>query len=213
MAVLLNAIVSPVLGAMSDRVRRRKPYLLVFTIALRRADGDHRLRRHSRSASSRSRSRTSAYQAALIYYDSLLPTSRDRSLAAACRGSASALGYCGSIVVGRPCRASRPWTTARRPRPFVLVASLFAVFAGPDLRRRPRARARRGTVSARRGARLVSADRETVRRRAASRAAAIHRRALLLHRPGEHGDRRHEPVRHQRGRVHGGRGAAACSSS
>ncbi len=31
-SVLLNAIVSPVLGAMSDRVGRRKPFLAAFTV-------------------------------------------------------------------------------------------------------------------------------------------------------------------------------------
>jgi MFS transporter, UMF1 family len=130
LSVALNAAVSPVLGAMSDRTGGRKRYLAVFTIGcivptlviglvniwlglLFFAIANF------------------AYQAALIYYDALLP---DVALPAA-RGRLSgvgvALGYVGSIVsallLGTTTDADGNITAAS----FLLIGSLFAVFAIP----------------------------------------------------------------------------------
>ena len=71
-SVLVNAIVSPVLGAMSDRAGRRKGFLLVFTLLaivpttlIGLVDIGLGLLFFALA--------TFAYQAALIYYDALLP--------------------------------------------------------------------------------------------------------------------------------------------
>ena len=129
-SVLINAAVSPILGAMSDRVGRRKPFLAVFTVACivgTAAIGlvDIRLGLVAFAAAN------FAYQAALIYYDALLP---DVALPAA-RGRLSgvgvALGYVGSIVsallLGTTTDADGNITAAS----FLLIGSLFAVFAIP----------------------------------------------------------------------------------
>ena len=47
-SVGLNAIVSPILGALSDRGGRRLPFCSLFTAAVRRADGADRARRPAR---------------------------------------------------------------------------------------------------------------------------------------------------------------------
>jgi UMF1 family MFS transporter len=130
LAVLLNAAVSPVLGAMSDRTGGRKRYLLVFTIGCIVPTAiigflDIRAGLVAFAIANFS------YQAALIYYDSLLndvarPASRGRL-----SGIAVGLGYLGSIVsavlYGLTTDAEGLTTAAS----FVLVASLFAIFAVP----------------------------------------------------------------------------------
>ena len=130
-SVLLNAIVSPVLGAMSDRVGRRKPFLAAFTVlclAGTAAIGfvDVRLGLVAFALAN------FAYQAALIYYDALLPdvarpTSRGRL-----SGIGVALGYCGTLLVGALLLLGITIEDDRStPATFVLVAGLFLIFAGP----------------------------------------------------------------------------------
>ena len=58
-SVGINALVSPLLGALSDRDGRRMPFLFLFTVLHHRAVGDHRARRRPSSAPSCSRSPTS----------------------------------------------------------------------------------------------------------------------------------------------------------
>ncbi|MCC6617899.1 MAG: MFS transporter, partial [Chloroflexi bacterium] len=96
-SVLLNAIVSPVLGAMSDRVGRRKPFLAFFTVACVLATAviglvDVRLGLVAFALAN------FAYQAALIYYDALLPDVARPLSRGRLSGIGVALGYCGTLV-------------------------------------------------------------------------------------------------------------------
>ena len=206
LSVALNAAVSPVLGAMSDRTGGRKRYLAVFTIGcivptlvigvvniwlglLFFAIANF------------------AYQAALIYYDALLP---DVALPAA-RGRLSgvgvALGYVGSIVsallLGTTTDADGNITAAS----FLLIGSLFAVFAIPIFVIVTGAPAPERRVQFRRGAALVVAAADHHRPcPPTAGTAALRDRSLLLHRPDQHRHRGHEPVRHQRRRLQPERG-------
>ena len=152
-----------------------------------------------------------AYQAALIYYDALLP---DVALPAA-RGRLSgvgvALGYVGSIVsallLGTTTDADGNITAAS----FLLIGSLFAVFAIPIfviVRERQR---QGGSFSPAEALRSWSQLRDHHRARApAARAAALRGWPLLLHRPDQHGHRGDEPVRHQRRWLHARARPASC---
>jgi UMF1 family MFS transporter len=130
LAILLNAIVSPVLGAMSDRTGGRKRYLLVFTVGCVIPTAligllDIRLGLIAFALANFS------YQAALIYYDSLLSDVAQPAKRGRLSGIGVGLGYLGSIVsavlYGLTTDADGLTTAAS----FVLVASLFAVFAIP----------------------------------------------------------------------------------
>jgi UMF1 family MFS transporter len=129
-SVLVNAIVSPILGAVSDRTGRRKPFLLFFTVLtivptalIGFVDIGLGLLAFAIA--------NFAYQAALIYYDALLP---DVALASA-RGKLSGigvgLGYMGTIVSGLLFRFTTDAAGNSTAASFLLVASLFALFAIP----------------------------------------------------------------------------------
>jgi UMF1 family MFS transporter len=130
LSVALNAAVSPVLGAMSDRTGGRKRYLLVFTIGcivptlvigvvniwlglLFFAIANF------------------AYQAALIYYDALLPDVALPASRGRLSGVGVALGYVGSIVSALLLRTTTDADGHITAASFVLIGSLFAVFAIP----------------------------------------------------------------------------------
>ena len=141
-SVALNAAVSPVLGAMSDRTGGRKGYLLVFTVGcilptLVIGFVDIGLGLLAFAIANFS------YQAALIYYDALLPDVAEPRARGRLSGVGVALGYVGSIVsallLGLTTDANGDITAFS----FVLVGSLFAVFAIPIFvlvreRQRPR---------------------------------------------------------------------------
>ena len=98
-SVLINAIVSPILGAMSDRVGKRKPFLAFFTIACVAGTAviglvDIRLGLAAFVVAN------FAYQAALIYYDALLPDVARPLTRGRLSGIGVALGYCGTLLVG-----------------------------------------------------------------------------------------------------------------
>jgi UMF1 family MFS transporter len=129
-SVALNAAVSPVLGAMSDRTGGRKGYLLVFTVGcilptLVIGFVDIGLGLLAFALANFS------YQAALIYYDALLPDVAEPRSRGRLSGVGVALGYVGSItsalLLGLTTDANGDITAAS----FVLVGSLFAVFAIP----------------------------------------------------------------------------------
>jgi MFS transporter, UMF1 family len=131
-SVLVNAIVSPVLGAMSDRVGRRKPFLAVFTavcVVGTLAIGlvDIRLGLIAFAIAN------FAYQAALIYYDALLPDVARPIARGRLSGVGVALGYCGTLLVGALLLLgiSTDADGSSTPATFALVAGLFLVFAGP----------------------------------------------------------------------------------
>jgi MFS transporter, UMF1 family len=143
-SVALNALVSPVLGAMSDRTGGRKSYLLVFTVlcivptALIGLVGIGIGLLAFAIANF-------AYQAALIYYDALLPDVALPSARGRLSGVGVALGYLGTIVAGLLYGLTTDRNGDTTAASFVLVAALFAVFAIPIfvlVRERPRPGAR-----------------------------------------------------------------------
>jgi len=129
-SVALNAAVSPVLGAMSDRTGGRKRYLLVFTVvcivptALIGLVGIAIGLLFFAIANF-------AYQAALIYYDSLLPDVARPETRGRLSGIGVGLGYLGTIVSGLLYAFTTDADGRSTAASFLLVASLFAVFAIP----------------------------------------------------------------------------------
>lgn len=125
-SVGLNAIVSPVLGALSDRGGRRLPFLLAFTalcIAPTAVIGIG----GPIAGTILFVVANFGYQAALIYYDASIklvstPTTRGRL-----SGVGTAIGYCGTVFVGLMIFFFDVPVEARFP----LSALLFALFAIP----------------------------------------------------------------------------------
>ena len=129
-SVLINAAVSPVLGAMSDRTGRRKPFLAVFTalaiaptLFIGFVDIGLGLLFFAIA--------NFAYQAALIYYDALLPDVARPDARGRLSGVGVALGYLGTIVSGLLFRLTTDADGDSTAASFLLVGSLFAVFAAP----------------------------------------------------------------------------------
>ena len=125
-SVGLNAVVSPILGALSDRGGRRLPFLLVFTslcvgatafIATAGPTGGLILFIVANFA----------YQAALIYYDATLRTVSKPATRGTLSGIGVAVGYCGTIAVGLAIFLLDVPVEER----FRLSALLFALFAVP----------------------------------------------------------------------------------
>jgi UMF1 family MFS transporter len=116
---------------MSDRVGRRKPFLAFFTAACIIGTAviglvDIRLGLVAFAVAN------FAYQAALIYYDALLPDIARPLARGRLSGIGVALGYCGTLLVGGLLLLDITIEDGRSsPSTFVLVAGLFAVFAGP----------------------------------------------------------------------------------
>lgn len=142
-SVGLNALVSPVLGAISDRGGRRLPYLLFFTalcigatslIGLLPA-GAPPLAFLGLVLFSLA---NFAYQAALIYYDATLPVVSSPASRGRVSGIGVAVGYLGTITVGLLILVL---DSGSSPLTFLLAAGLFALFALPIfavVRERPR---------------------------------------------------------------------------
>ena len=140
-SVLLNAAVSPILGAMSDRLGRRKPFLAAFTVLtivptmlIGLVDIGIGLLLFALA--------NFAYQAALIYYDALLPDVARPETRGRLSGIGVGLGYVGTIVSGLLYRSTTDAADRSTAASFLLVGSLFAVFAVPLF---VRVRERRGT--------------------------------------------------------------------
>ncbi|MEO8639063.1 MAG: MFS transporter [Chloroflexota bacterium] len=129
-SVLINAAVSPVLGAMSDRTGRRKPFLGAFTalaiaptLFIGFVDIGLGLLFFAIA--------NFAYQAALIYYDALLPDVARPETRGRLSGVGVALGYVGTIVSGLLFKLTTDADGDSTAASFLLVGSLFAVFAAP----------------------------------------------------------------------------------
>jgi UMF1 family MFS transporter len=125
-SVGLNAIVSPILGALSDRGGRRLPFLLFFTL----------LCIVPTAFIGPSPATVGVvlfvianfgYQAALIYYDSLLKTVSLPETRGRLSGIGVAVGYCGTIFAGLVMVALGVPVESR----FLVAAVLFAIFAIP----------------------------------------------------------------------------------
>jgi UMF1 family MFS transporter len=131
-SVLINAAVSPVLGAMSDRIGRRKPFLAAFTATCIVGTAligvvDIRLGLVTFAIAN------FAYQAALIYYDATLPEVARPIARGRLSGIGVALGYCGTLFVGvlLLVGVSTDADGGSTAATFALVAGLFALFAAP----------------------------------------------------------------------------------
>ena len=129
-SVALNALVSPVLGAQSDRTGGRKAYLLVFTVAcvvptavIGFVDIGLGLLLFAIANFS--------FQAALIYYDALLPDVARPAMRGRLSGIGVGLGYLGTIVSGLLLGLTVDADGRITALSFVLVAALFAIFAIP----------------------------------------------------------------------------------
>jgi len=125
-SVGLNAIVSPILGAISDRVGRRLPFLLVFTLVCIGAtffiaDVPPIVGLVLFIVAN------FAYQAALIYYDATLKTVSLPESRGRLSGIGTAIGYCGTVTVALLI-AVLDIPVADR---FRLAALLFLMFAIP----------------------------------------------------------------------------------
>jgi UMF1 family MFS transporter len=134
-SVGLNAAVSPVLGAMSDRTGRRLPYLLFFTVLtiagtaaialISPDDGAPLLAFIGLGLFSIA---NFAYQAALIYYDATLPEVARPETVGRMSGIGVAVGYLGTILIAVLILLLDAGSS---PLTFVMVAVLFALFAVP----------------------------------------------------------------------------------
>lgn len=134
-SVGLNAAVSPVLGAMSDRTGRRLPYLLFFTslaiaataaIALVSAAGE--VPALALIGLSLFALANFAYQAALIYYDATLPTVARTDAVGRVSGIGVAMGYLGTILIAVLILVLDSGSGSLT---FLMVAILFALFSVP----------------------------------------------------------------------------------
>ena len=125
-SVGLNAVVSPILGALSDRGGRRLPFLLVFTSLCIAATA------FISAAGSMIGLvlfivANFAYQAALIYYDATLRTVSKPETRGTLSGIGVAVGYMGTIAVGLTIFLLDVPVEDR----FRLSAVMFALFAVP----------------------------------------------------------------------------------
>ena len=125
-SVGLNALVSPVLGALSDRAGRRLPFLLAFTAACIGttffiADVAPVVALVLFIIANFS------YQAALIYYDATLKIVSRPETRGKLSGIGTAIGYCGTVTVGLLIFLLDVPVEDR----FRLSALLFLVFAIP----------------------------------------------------------------------------------
>ena len=125
-SVGLNALVSPVLGALSDRGGRRLPFLLFFTLLCIIPTA---LIGPSPAALGVVLFVVAnfAYQAALIYYDSTLKTVSRPETRGTLSGIGVAIGYTGTIFIGLLIFFAGIPVDSR----FIVAAVLYGLFALP----------------------------------------------------------------------------------
>jgi UMF1 family MFS transporter len=141
LSMLLNAAVSPVMGAVSDRAGVRKPFLFVFTVAcilptaalglIGDDAGSDVAGTYFWAGLAVFALANFSYQAALIYYDAMLPMVSTPERRGRIGGIGVALGYVGTIIGALSIRQltfveGKPSATT-----FVVTAVLFAFFALP----------------------------------------------------------------------------------
>ncbi|HTK44733.1 MAG TPA: MFS transporter, partial [Patescibacteria group bacterium] len=125
-SVGLNAIVSPILGALSDRGGRRLPFLLAFT-ALCIVPTAFIGASQPVLGVLLFIVANFGYQAALIYYDATLKTVSRPETRGRLSGIGVGIGYCGTIFAGLVMLALGVPVNDR----FFVAAVLFALFAIP----------------------------------------------------------------------------------
>jgi len=132
-SVGLNALVSPVLGAMSDRGGRRMPYLLFFTALC--VAGTAAIGLLPAGVSGLTvlglvlfTLANFSYQAALIYYDATLPVVSKPKTRGRVSGIGVAVGYIGTIVIALLILVTDSGSGGLT---FLMAAVLFALFALP----------------------------------------------------------------------------------
>jgi UMF1 family MFS transporter len=127
-SVALNALVSPILGAVSDRGGRRLPYLLAFTALTIGATAVIALTTSPIIGLVLFAVANFAYQAALIYYDATLPVVARPEARGRVSGFGVAVGYLGTIIIAGLILVL---DSGAQPITFILAAGLYAVFAVP----------------------------------------------------------------------------------
>jgi MFS transporter, UMF1 family len=127
-SVLLNAIVSPVLGAMSDRTGGRIRYLLFFTVMTVVGSALIGLTDVAAVGLVFFAIANFGYQAALIYYDATLPVVARPEARGRVSGIGVAIGYLGTIVIALLILVLDSKSSSLT---FFLAAGLFALFSLP----------------------------------------------------------------------------------
>jgi UMF1 family MFS transporter len=145
LSVGINAIVSPVLGALSDRGGRRLPFLFAFTALCVAPTAVIGLSGPWLGVALFIVANFS-YQAALIYYDASIKLVSTPATRGRLSGLGTGIGYCGTVFVGLLIFFFEVPVDARFP----LSALLFGLFAIPlfvVVRERPSPDAERITVA------------------------------------------------------------------
>jgi UMF1 family MFS transporter len=125
-SVGINALVSPVLGALSDRGGRRLPFLLAFTALCIVPNAVIGLSGPVLGVALFIVANF-AYQAALIYYDASIKLVSTPQTRGRLSGIGTGIGYCGTVFVGLLIFFFEIPVEAR----FLLTSILFALFAIP----------------------------------------------------------------------------------
>jgi UMF1 family MFS transporter len=144
-SVGINALVSPVLGALSDRGGRRLPFLLAFTALCIVPNAMIGLSGPALGVALFILANFS-YQAALIYYDASIKLVSTPQTRGRLSGIGSGIGYCGTVFVGLLIFFFDIPVEAR----FLLSSILFALFAIPlfvIVRERPAPDAEKLTIA------------------------------------------------------------------
>ena len=134
LSVGLNAAVSPVLGAMSDRGGRRLPFLAFFTAQTIIATALIGLLTNGTGSGlaflglALFTIANFSYQAALIYYDATLPVVSKPESRGRVSGIGVGVGYIGTIVIGLLILLT---SSEDSPLTFLMAAALFAIFGAP----------------------------------------------------------------------------------
>ncbi len=127
-SVLINAIVSPVLGAMSDRTGGRIRYLFFFTAMTVIGSGLIGLTDVAAVGLVLYAIANFGYQAALIYYDATLPVVARPEARGRVSGIGVAVGYLGTIVIALLILLLDSKASGLT---FLMAAALFALFSLP----------------------------------------------------------------------------------
>jgi UMF1 family MFS transporter len=125
-SVGINAIVSPVLGALSDRGGRRLPFLLFFTVLCIAPTAVIGLS-GPLAGTLLFIVANFAYQAALIYYDASIKVVSTPETRGRLSGIGTGIGYCGTVFVALLIFFLEVPVEER----FMLTAVLYALFAIP----------------------------------------------------------------------------------